>query len=700
MSFFLFSFGILVCISTIITIFRPNYEYMSKKIFNIPSYIYFIAATVIILLLFPRERQFRYDYSENRPWNYGLLTAPFEFPVYKSADDLSREQDSIASNIKTYYYRIDTVADELVKKESIIEGQVENNTLRKRLITAFENAWKDIYKQGVMSDNDYKMVKTKGDESIMVIASQDSSVAEEVKLADLYTESQANEKLKAALPLGIEIDIKPNLKYDAAFTEKVKQSSLQMVSPSTDMVLAGEKIIDRGEIVTPRIYQKLNSLKQKYDASSESKQKQLTVLGGIVLLIGGLMACLLMFFLYFRPNFYRSGRDTVCILSLITIFTALTELTVSYNLFSVYIIPYAIIPIVIRTFFDSRTAMFSQLITIMMCSLLVPAPFEFFLLQTIVCMISIFVLKDLTQRSELIKCAFYILLAYSITYTAYLLYQEGDLLKVDPRTFIYFGINFIFVMFTYPFIYIIEKLFGYISNVTLVELSDINRPVLMQLSETSPGTFQHSLQVSMLGTAAAAKVGANPQLIRTGALYHDLGKMENPAYFTENKTNGNSPHDRLSPEESAKIITGHVPDGVKIAEKHGIPKALIKFIQTHHGKGKAKYFYYTYKNQHPNEPVNEEAFSYEGMNPDTKETAILMMADSVEAASRSLKDYSEESIRNLVDKIIDGQIADGLLADAPLTFKNITDIKNVFVEKLMSTYHSRISYPELNKKEE
>jgi putative nucleotidyltransferase with HDIG domain len=295
------------------------------------------------------------------------------------------------------------------------------------------------------------------------------------------------------------------------------------------------------------------------------------------------------------------------------------------------------------------------------------------------------------------KCALFIFAAYILAYLGLMLFQEGNLSKIDERLIMYFGINFLFVLFTYPFIYILEKVFGYISNVTLVELSDINTPVLKQLSETCPGTFQHSLQISMLGVAAATKVNANPQLIRTGALYHDLGKMKNPTFFVENKIEGYNPHENLSFEESARIITDHVPEGVKIAGKHNIPEAIVKFIRTHHGKGKAKYFYNSFRNQFPDAEIDEEAFSYSGDNPDTKETAILMMADSVEAASRSLTEYTEESIRNLVNKIIDTQIADGLLSEAPLTFKNITDIKNVFVERLLSVYHSRIVYPEIIK---
>jgi putative nucleotidyltransferase with HDIG domain len=419
--------------------------------------------------------------------------------------------------------------------------------------------------------------------------------------------------------------------------------------------------------------------------------------GGISLLAGGLMACFFFYFYYLRKSIFNKKKDVVFSLLMAMIFIVLTEICISYKLFSVYIIPYAIIPIVVRTFFDSRTAQVTHLITILICSLMVSFPWEFVMLQIFACMVTIYVLKDLTQRWQLIVCSFYVLLTYIAIYTGVLLLQNGNFLFWDWNMLMYFGINFLLMMFAYPFIYILEKIFGYISNVTLVELSDINLPVLQQLSEKAPGTFQHSLQVSMLGTAAAVKVGANPQLIRTGALYHDIGKIENPLYFVENRLAGPNPHDELSLVESARIITKHVPAGVKMAEKHSIPEAIIQFIKTHHGKGKAKYFYNSFINRFPDEPVDESAFSYSGENPDTKETAILMMADSVEAASRSLTDYSEDSLRNLIEKIVNGQIADGLLQDAPLTFRNIKEIKRIFLEKLLSVYHLRITYPDIKK---
>jgi putative nucleotidyltransferase with HDIG domain len=417
--------------------------------------------------------------------------------------------------------------------------------------------------------------------------------------------------------------------------------------------------------------------------------------GGVSLLVGGAMACFFFYFYYLRKSIFDKKKDVCFFLSMAMIFIVLTEICISYSLFNAYIIPYAIIPIVVQTFFDSRTAQITHLITILICSLMVPFPWEFVMLQVFSCMIIIYILKDLTQRWQLIICSFYTLLTYIAVYMGILLIQSGDFSYWDWNMLIYFGINFLLMMFAYPFIYILEKIFGYISNVTLVELSDINLPLLQQLSEKAPGTFQHSLQVSMLGTAAAVKVGANPQLIRTGALYHDIGKMENPLYFVENRLAGPNPHDELSLVESAHIITKHVPAGVKMAEKHSIPEAIVKFIKTHHGRGKAKYFYNSFINQFPDELVDEPAFSYSGENPDTKETAILMMADSVEAASRSLTDYSEDSLRNLIEKIINGQIADGLLQDAPLTFKNIKDIKQIFLEKLLSVYHLRIIYPDI-----
>jgi putative nucleotidyltransferase with HDIG domain len=406
-----------------------------------------------------------------------------------------------------------------------------------------------------------------------------------------------------------------------------------------------------------------------------------------------------MYLLFFRPNEYRNRKHVLFMLLLIVIFLLLTAVTIRFDLFNVFIIPYAIVTILIRTFIDSRTALFASLITIILSSLMVPFPFEFIVIQISVAMASIFMLKELSERSQLIRSSFFILLTYILVYLGLTLYQEGSINEANWVMLIYFLINFIFIMFSYSLVYLVEQSFGFISGVSLVELSNINKPLLKELSEKAPGTFQHSLQVSNLGMAAAVKLGANASLIRTGALYHDIGKMVNPAFFTENQTPGMNPHAGLPFEESARIIINHVKDGVKIAQKNNIPQQIIDFIETHHGTSMPKYFYISWKNANPGKEVNEADFRYPGPNPFTREQAIMMMADATEASSRSLPSYSEESIRTLVDKIIDSQVNEGYFKLAPITFRDIQTVKDVFVDKLQTIYHSRIAYPELKQPE-
>lgn len=370
-------------------------------------------------------------------------------------------------------------------------------------------------------------------------------------------------------------------------------------------------------------------------------------------------------------------------------------LCVTYALFNVYILPYAIVPIVVRTFFDSRTALFTHLVIVLICSLMVPFPHEFLLLQIIAGMVVTFSLRDLSERSQLIRCAFLIFMSYTLCYISLALYQEADFNKINWLMLLYFGINFILLMFTYILVYMLEK------HSDMYRASRWwNYPISIRLFLKS--CRKHLPEHSSIpcrfypGTEAAAKIGANAQLVRTGAMYHDIGKMANPAFFTENQSSVN-PHSQLSFDQSAKVIINHVTDGVRIAEKALLPKAVVDFIRTHHGLGKAKYFYNSFKNQYPDKEIDEKTFTYPGPNPFSKETAVLMMADSVEAASRSLKEHTEESIRQLVDKIIDGQIADGLLKSAPLTFRDVETIKSVFVDKLKTMFHTRISYPDLKK---
>ncbi|MDR1763686.1 MAG: HDIG domain-containing protein [Dysgonamonadaceae bacterium] len=677
---------------------------MVKKTFEIPAIAYFILVATVIIAFFPREGKFRYSFDEGKPWHYGLLTAPFDFPVYKTSAEIQAAKDSSLRNFQPYYSLDKSVETEQISRFEQLYDNIDHEIIPSVYKNYVISALRKIYARGTVSEAELQRLA--GDKSAVIRISGSAKV-ETLPEKDLFTAKTAYDFMVSNCPPYLDFSLlsdynlvdflHENLKYDSLATEKERQAILAKIAPYVGTVQADEKIIDRGELVNSQTYNILRSLKMQYDKQGGETGRQIALLTGIAFLVCSLLLCFFLYLYFLRKKIYNRRKDVLFLLMLLVIFILLTEICVNYKLFDVYIIPFAIIPIVIRTFFDSRTAIMTHNITTLICALMLPLPFEFILMQFIVCLVVIYVLKDLTRRSELITCSFYILASYILVYLALLLLQDGGFARFEWNRLVIFLVNYLFVMFTYPFIYILEKIFGYISNVTLVELSDINKPILQKLAERCPGTFQHTLQVSMLGAAAASKIGANPQLIRTGALYHDLGKMNNPSFFVENKIAGEDPHQGLSLVESARIITRHVPDGVAIAEKEGIPQEIIKFIKTHHGRGKAKYFYNSFRNQFPDAEVDEKAFSYEGVNPDTKETAILMMADSVEAASHSLPDYSETSIRTLVDKIIDTQIADGLMKDAPLTFQNITAIKTVFVEKLISMYHSRISYPELKK---
>ncbi len=655
----------------------------------------------MIIALFPREGRFRYSFNEGKPWRYGLVTAQFDFPIYKPAEELKKEQDSVLMNFQPYFSRNnDQVNTKIAQFESDLGKKWDRN-----YIYYVTDVLKKLYGAGILHVDDYNFLRDNQYSQFKII---EENIAANHSVDEIFTVKSAysyifencppNLDLQVLKSANLDIYLIENLEYDEATSEKVKKELLQQILPSNGMVQAGERIVDRGEIIDRKTFDILSSLKQVSEERTGNVSQQARFLVGIIILVVSMLGCFMLYLHFFRPNIYHRRKHVIFLLSLIAGFALLTEISVQFELFNIYVIPFAIIPLTILTFFDSRTAQIAHTVTVLLCSLMVPFPFEFIILQFMTCMVVIFILKDLTKRSQLIQCSFYVLITYAIVYVGLVMIQEGDWSKINWRMFTYFGINFVFLMFTYAFIYIIEKLFGYISNVTLVELSDINNPVLKDLSEKCPGTFQHSLQVSMLGTSVATKVKANPQLIRTGALYHDIGKMVNPAFFIENQIGGINPHDRLRFEESAQIIIDHVEEGVKIAKKNNLPIMIIDFIRTHHGKGKTKYFYNSFKNQYPDKPVDDDLFTYPGPNPYTKETAILMMADSVEAASRSLKEYTEETISSLVNKIIDSQIKDGLLNRVPLTFQNITDIKEIFVEKLGTMYHSRISYPDLKEK--
>jgi len=679
---------------------------MKLKRININSSVYFIIAVVLISYFFPREGKFRYQFFEGKPWRYELLTAPSDFPIYKTDEEIKAEKDSIVSQFEPYFRMDITVQSQEIDKLRTDYDESMKGRIPAAYLQYIESSLVRLYKNGIISHQELEDLNRENKNHINLL---ENNTSQSQYVSDLFTVRTAYEFILNNSPQSLDKTVlqscninnylTENVTYDKSTSERILDERLNGVPLSNGMIQAGERIVDRGEIIDNHTYNVIRSLKLVHESKSGGTQRQGIIMGGIFVLVCGIIFCFWMYLWSFRPKIFYHRRHIVFLLLCITVTCLLTEFCVTYNWFNIYILPFAIVPIVVRVFFDSRTALFTNLVIVLICSMMVPYPQEFVLLEIIAAMVVTFSLKELSERSQLIRCAFLIFLSYSLIYISLAIYQEADFNKINWFMILYFGINFILLMFTYVLVYMIERAFGYVSTITLVELSNINSPILKKMSEIAPGSFQHSIQVSILASEAASKIGANAALVRTGAMYHDIGKMKNPAFFTENQNNFN-PHDQLPLEQSAEIIINHINEGVKMAEKIKLPKALINFIKTHHGRGKTKYFYNSYKNKYPDRDINDELFTYPGPNPFSKETAVLMMADSVEAASRSLQEYTDESISQLVNKIIDSQIADGLLKNTPLTFRDIETAKQVFIEKLKTMYHTRISYPEIKKTEE
>ena len=664
----------------------------------------FIATVSVIVYFLPNEGKFNYQFDINKPWKYGLLQASFDFPIYKNDMQVQKEQDSILATYQPYFHIEKNAEKEMI--ERLREDY--NKTLRHSLpgtdyIRYIERMLKEMYRNGIIAGNDLTRME---EDSITAIRTVEQNTATSRPVGQLYTVKDAYEyllnadtthyKKKVLQQCNLNNYITPNLIYDEAKSEAAQKDLLSNISYANGFVLNGQKIIDRGEIVNEQTYNILESLRKEWEKRSDSLQEKRLTLAGQILYVGIFLFCFMVYLDLFRADYYERKGSLSLLFALIVLFPVIASVMVSQSLSSIYIVPFAMIPIIVRIFLDSRTAFMAHVTIILLCSITLRFPHEFILLQVVAGMVSIYSLRELSQRSQLLRTALVVFASYALLYFAFELIHEDDLTKLNTRMYIYFMINGILLLFAYPLLFILEKTFGFTSNVTLVELSNINNSLLREMSEIAPGTFQHSLQMANLAAEAANKIGAKSQLVRTGALYHDIGKMVNPAFFTENQS-GVNPHKSLNYEQSAQVIISHNTDGLKLAEKHNLPKVIKDFISTHHGRGLTKYFYISYKNEHPDEEVDAEKFRYPGPNPFTKEQAILMMADSVEAASRSLPEYTEESIGTLVDKIIDAQVAEGFFKECPITFKDIATVKAVFKEKLKIAYHTRISYPELKK---
>lgn len=645
----------------------------------------FIVTVTLIVYFLPRDGKFNYQFDINKPWKYGQLIATFDFPIYKDDAVVNREQDSLLASFQPYY-----LLDKQIEKDAISKLKENYHTHLKGILPSvdylryIERTLKEIYGAGIVSTENIQKLHKDSTSAIMII---DDKLANSKPTDNIYTVKKAYEYLLSAdtthfnreilRQCSLNEYITPNLTFDQQRTQTAKEEMLNNYSWANGLVVSGQKIIDRGEIISPETYNILESLRKESIKRSESIDQSRLILAGQILFVGMLMLCFMLYLDLFRKDYYERKGSLSLLFTLIVFYSVVTAFMVTHNIFNVYMIPYAMLPIIIRVFLDSRTAFLTHVITILICSISLRFPHEFILTQLAAGLVAIFSLRELSQRSQLFRTALLVILTYAAIYFAFELMTENglanDFSKLNVRMYTYFIINGILLLFTYPLLFLLEKTFGFTSNVTLVELSNINSDLLRQMSETVPGTFQHSMQVANLAAEAAIRIGAKSQLVRTGALYHDIGKMENPAFFTENQSGGVNPHKNLNYEQSAQVVISHVTDGLKLADKHNLPKVIKDFISTHHGRGKTKFFYISWKNEHPDEEPNEELFTYPGPNPFSKETAILMMADAVEAASRSLPEYTEESISNLVDKIIDSQVARRLLQRMPYYFQGHCD---------------------------
>lgn len=622
---------------------------MAQTIFRLGV---FAVLAAVIVLLFPRyNNSFRYHYEVGKPWGYSSLTADFDFPIYKTDDQMKMEQKQLLSTFTPCYKYLPRMQRQIL----------------------------------VVSLQDMEYLHS---EDVSRIAVMQGRVSKTYPLTEVYTPKSAYAHFG--------YECVQNLVLDTALTTTMREKLLSTLSPTQGMVQKGEKIIDKGDIVTDHTYQVLQSLRRAYDDESAGhRQRTLSILGEAILVV--LFLCLFVIYLYvFRIQYLRS-TSTVLFFSLqIFIVIALACLALRFNL-SVYLIPFAWVPILTRVFFDSRTALFLHFTTVLIASIIVPAPVEFFFIQIVVGMVAVSSLSDMTRRAQLVQTAAWILLVQTVAYTAITFAQTGVLSSIDLWMYLYFFICALLTIGCYGLIYMFEKMFRFISSITLVELTDINSDLLHTLAEKAPGTFQHSMQVSNLAAEAAKTIGANALLVRTGALYHDIGKMTDPLYFVENQNGTENPLLELDPRDAAQVVISHVTEGERIARRNHLPEVVINFITTHHGTSLVRYFYNTYANNHPDEQVDKTLFQYPGPKPTTKEAAILMMADAIEARSRSLDDFSEAAISKAVNQMIDAQIADGQFAETPLSFKDLEDIRRVFVSRLTAMNHHRISYPTLNK---
>ncbi len=680
-----------------------------KHYYNINKGVYFILVLFILVSLFPREGQFKYEFHRGKPWQHEDLIAPFDFAIHKTNAELLKEQKEALT--ETYsYFRYDSV---------IVKTSMDQFSIR------FEEKWKQtkgespemkvreqatlnaglfildsLFKRGVI-ENTPSVASLKEGNRIAILK---ENVAEIREMSSLFNVRSANDFLvKSAamyagadqsflLPL-LQQSIVHNVIYDESFSLVQREQTLKNVSATRGMMQKGEKIIAKGEVVTDSKYQVLISFKKDYEERIGQTSSYPMIFAGRVLLVAISLMVFALFMITFRHDIFNENRNIVLLLMLITIMVTSTTLVINHNVSYLNAVPLCLVPIIVRTFYDTRLALFVHIITIIILGFLVPNSFEFLYMQLITGIIAIISVVSLIRRSQFFFASLMIFISYSLIYVGMTLLQEGSFKDLERQNFVLFGMSALLTLFSYPLIFLFEKVFGLVTDVSLIEFSDTNNKLLRELAVKAPGTFHHSIMVSNIAEEAARAVGANPLLARTGALYHDIGKMDIAQYFIENQGGGFNPHDELSSEESAGIIISHVILGVEKARSYKLPEAIIDFIRTHHGTRLTRYFYERHLREFPGEETNEALFKYKGPRPFSKETSILMMADSVEAASRALKNPNEEMIEELVERIIEEQVKGNQFRNSDLTLRDISTIKKIIKNKILSINHIRIEYP-------
>lgn len=658
-----------------------------------------VASTLCLLLALPRDSKAGYDYEVGKPWNYAPLIADFEFPIYKSAEQLAAERDSALRTFYPYYNSHEAVAQQQVRNFAADRAAGHFAGVPDAYITYAMRTLQGVYAAGVISSESMSRLTASGTCGVRVVNGTNAVTRD---LGTIFSPRTAYEHIMddehysrdLLARLKLHKYLEANLVYDSIKTQQGKAELLSGISGSTGLVLRGERIIDRGERVNLRQKAILDSLRRESERRKEDVDNERIILFGRFGLIAAFMALLVIYLRMFRRDLYQSPHTVYLIFSVVTIFPLLTYLLCTYKFFSVYIIPFAMLPIVLRVFTDTRTAFMSHLTMVLLASIPLHTHYQFILSQLLAGLVGIYCIKDLTERSQIFLTSLIVTVCTIVFGVMFELSEGGSLIGADRSWFRDIVISGVALLFTYPLLYLIEQAFGFTSSVTLIELNNTNSPIIRRLAKEAQGTFIHSIQVGNLAAEVAARIGAKVQLVRTGALYHDIGKLTNPGFFTENQA-GYNPHDKLTEEESAQIIISHVTKGVELADKHRLPKVIKDFILTHHGASMVRYFYVQAVNKYGEENVDKAKFTYPGPNPFTREQAILMMSDAVEASSRSLKEYTTEAITELVNRIIDGQVADGAFVNCPITFRDISEAKQTFIDSLQVIYHTRISYPEI-----